>query len=89
MGLNNSDIIKIFNRSTGDFDIWLSDKKENRTPFVNAFIDNGIEGEETLYTPPLIAGCAEIVLDNRLVVDVMADLQFFKQDKFDERYQLV
>ena len=73
-----------FNRSTGDIDLWLADTEENRKPFVKALTEYGIDGAEVFHTLPFIAGYTEIVLDNGFVVDVMADLQFFKQDKFND-----
>jgi hypothetical protein len=76
-----------FNRSTGDIDLWLSDTVENRTPFVKALKEYGIEGAEVFNTLPFVAGHTEIVLDNGFTVDVMADLQFFKQDKFEECFK--
>lgn len=76
------------NRATKDLDIWLADNLQNRKPFVDALIEYGIEGAEIFHTLPFIAGYTEIILDNGFVVDVMADLQFFKQDKFDECYKL-
>ena len=77
-----------FNRSTGDIDLWLADTKENRKPFVNALSEYGIEGADVFHNLPFIAGYTEIVLDNGFSVDVMADLQFFKQNTFDECYKM-
>ncbi len=77
-----------FNRSTSDLDIWLDDSVENRTPFVNALLEYGIEGAELFHTLPFIAGYTEISLNNGFCVDVMADLQFFKQREFNECYTI-
>lgn len=76
------------NRATKDLDIWLADTTENRKPFVDALLEYGIEGAEVFHTLPFIAGYTEIVLDNGFVIDVMADLQFFKQDTFSECYAM-
>lgn len=77
-----------FNRSTGDLDLWLLDSKENRNHFVNALADYGIEGAEFFHTLPFIAGYTEIILNNGFAIDVMADMQFFKQENFEECYKL-
>lgn len=76
-----------FNRSTSDLDLWLADTVENRIPFVKALSEYGIEGAEIFNTLPFIAGYTEIVLDNGFTIDIMADLQFFKHDKFKECYE--
>ena len=59
-----------FNRSTSDLDLWLADTVENRTPFVNALSEYGIEGAEIFHTLPFIAGYTEIVLDNGIAIDI-------------------
>ncbi|MBL7933785.1 MAG: hypothetical protein JNL60_17915 [Bacteroidia bacterium] len=76
-----------FGRTTGDLDLWLADTAENRIPFVNALKEYGIEGAEIFHTLPFIAGYTEIILDNGFAIDVMADLQFFKKDKFQQCYE--
>ncbi len=75
-----------FNRSTSDIDLWLEDTVENRTPFVKALNEYGIEGAEIFHTLPFIAGYTEIILDNGFTIDIMADLQFFKQNNFKACY---
>ncbi len=75
-----------FNRSTGDVDIWLADNENNRLHFVTALKEYGIEGAELFHRLPFIAGYTEIVLDNGYVVDIMSDLQFFKQPTFEDCY---
>jgi predicted nucleotidyltransferase len=77
-----------FSRSTGDVDLWLDDSKENRIQFVEALREKKIEGCEAFLTYPFLAGFAEILLENGIYIDLMSDLQFFKQDQFDECYQL-
>ena len=73
-----------FNRSTGDIDIWLDDSKENRRAFVKSLKKYGIEGAEVFETTPLVAGYTEILLDNGIHIDLMAELQFFKRENFEE-----
>lgn len=75
-------------RATKDLDMWLADTEKNRTTFVEALKEYGIEGAEIFHTLPFIAGYTEIILDNGFAVDVMADLQFFKQNTFKDCYKL-
>jgi hypothetical protein len=77
-----------FTRSTADVDLWLDESLENRQRLVAALNERNIEGCEAFLTYPLIAGFAEILLDNGIYIDLMSDLQFFKQDRFQECYQL-
>jgi predicted nucleotidyltransferase len=76
-----------FSRSTGDVDLWLDESSENRKKLVNALKEKKIEGCEAFLTYPLLAGFAEILLNNGVYIDLMSDLQFFKQNRFDECYQ--
>ncbi|MFY9307779.1 MAG: hypothetical protein WAQ28_01900 [Bacteroidia bacterium] len=76
-----------FSRSTGDVDIWLDESDENRKKFVNALKERNIEGCETFLTCPFLPGFAEIMLDNGVYVDLMGNLQFFKQDSFNDCYR--
>jgi predicted nucleotidyltransferase len=75
-----------FSRTTGDVDLWLDESVENRQRFVNALTERNIEGCEVFLSSPLIAGFAEIMLDNGIYIDLMSDLQFFKQNSFEECY---
>lgn len=77
-----------FNRSTGDIDIWIKDSKENRTKFIAALTNYGIEGAEVYNELPFIAGYSELMLDNGMRIDLMSDLQFFKKDNYNECYDL-
>ncbi|MES2591691.1 MAG: hypothetical protein V4608_07390 [Bacteroidota bacterium] len=77
-----------FSRSTGDVDLWVDESTENRIKLVNALKEKNIEGCEAFLTYPLLAGFAEIMLDNGVYIDLMSDLQFFKQNRFEECYQL-
>jgi hypothetical protein len=47
-----------------------------------------IEGAEAFHSHPLTAGYAELLLNNGIYVDFMADLQSFKQIDFKECYQI-
>ena len=73
-----------FNRSTGDIDVWLDDTKENRSKFVQAVKDYGIDGADLLMNMPFIAGYTELMLDNGLIIDLMSDMKFFKKENFNE-----
>lgn len=77
-----------FNRATGDIDIWINDSKENRTKFIAALKNYGIEGAEVYNELPFIAGYSELMLDNGMRIDLMSDMQFFKQDNYNECYGL-
>jgi hypothetical protein len=77
-----------FNRSTSDLDLWLDDSKENRQRLVNALQEKEIVGCEAFLTYPLIAGFAEILLENGIYIDLMADLQQFKQVDFNDCYKI-
>ncbi len=76
-----------FSRSTGDVDIWLDESGENRKKLVDALKEREIEGCEAFLTYPLLAGFAEILLDNGIYIDMMSNLQFFKQEQFAECYE--
>ncbi len=75
-------------RSTGDVDLWLDESLDNRKKLVSALQEKNIEGCEAFLTYPLLAGFAEILLSNGIYIDLMSDLQFFKQNRFEECYQL-
>ncbi len=75
-----------FSRSTADIDVWLEDTQVNRSNFVKALSEYGIEGAEVFVDSPLLAEYTEVVLDNGMYIDLMSDLQFFKQENFNENY---
>jgi hypothetical protein len=75
-------------RATGDVDIWIKDTLENRKNLILALGDYKIIGAEAFESIPLIAGFSEILLDSGIYLDMMTEMQFFKQDKFDECYEL-
>ena len=77
-----------FSRSTGDVDLWLEDSPVNRQKLVNGLKEREIEGCEAFLTYPLLAGFAEILLDNGIYIDLMSNLKSFSQDRFTECYQL-
>ncbi len=77
-----------FNRSTGDIDIWINDSIENRKKFITALKNYGIEGAEVYTDLPFIAGYSELMLDNGMRIDLMSDLQFFKQENYNECYTI-
>ncbi len=75
-----------YTRTTGDVDIWLEDTIENRKKFVTALEDYKIVGAEIYMDYPLIAGYAEIMMNNGVYLDVMADLTGFAQADFASCY---
>lgn len=77
-----------YSRATGDVDLWMEDSPENRQKFVAALKILKIEGAEAFLTYPLVAGFAEIILNNGVYVDIMSDLQIFKKEDFNECYLL-
>ena len=77
-----------YSRTTGDVDLWLDASQENRIKLVNALREYNIEGAEAFLSHPLIAGYSELLLDNGIYVDFMSDLQFFKQNNFNECYEI-
>lgn len=77
-----------FNRSTADIDVWLEDTINNRKAFVQSLGNYGIEGAEVFLTSPFIAGYTEVMLDNGIHIDLMADLQFFKKENFEACYEI-
>jgi predicted nucleotidyltransferase len=77
-----------YSRTTGDIDLWIDDSKSNREKLVAALKEFGIEGSETFLTYPLLAGFAEVLLNNGLYIDLMADLVSLKQKDFNASYLL-
>ena len=77
-----------FNRSTGDIDIWINDSVENRKKFIAALKNYGIDGAEVYIDLPFIAGYSELMLDNGMRIDLMSDLQFFKQENYNDCHTL-
>lgn len=75
-----------YSRTTGDVDIWVEDSEENRKNLVSALKKLGMEETESFLSHPLIAGYAEIMLDNGIYIDLMSDLQFLKQEQFKDCY---
>lgn len=75
-----------FSRSTGDIDIWLDESRENRERLVRSLEELGVKGAETFLTYPLKAGISEVLLKNSIYLDLMDELQFFKQENFNECY---
>lgn len=75
-------------RGTRDVDIWLKDNQDNREKFVQALLKLGIEGAELYRELPFIAGYSEVMLDSGVPIDLMCDLQIFKQIDFDECYAI-
>jgi hypothetical protein len=75
-------------RTTGDVDLWIDESGENRKKLVAALQEREIDGCEAFLTYPLVAGFAEILLDNGIYIDLMGSLQFFTYDKFEECYTI-
>ena len=76
-----------YSRTTADVDLWVDDSEANREKLVSALQEYQIEGAEIFLKHPLIAGYSELLLDNGIYVDFMSDLQFFKQENFNECYE--
>lgn len=75
-------------RSTGDVDLWIEDSIDNRQRLVNSFKEYGITGAEAFLTHPLVAGYAEVLLNNGIYLDLMANLVAIKQNEFDDCFRL-
>jgi predicted nucleotidyltransferase len=76
-----------YSRTTGDIDIWLEDTPENRENLIKALKEYGIEGAEIFQQIPFIAGYTEVMLDNGIYLDLMADLKLFPQRSFEDSYK--
>ncbi|MFY8185738.1 MAG: hypothetical protein ACOVLD_06705 [Bacteroidia bacterium] len=77
-----------YSRTTGDVDLWLDETESNRIKLVAALKEYDIEGADVFLKHPLIAGFSELLLDNGIYVDFMSDLQFLKQEQFNECFVL-
>ena len=77
-----------YSRTTGDVDLWLDDSQANRKNLINALQDFGVEGAEAFLDYPLIAGYAEVLLDNGIYVDLMSDLVVLKKEDFEACYRM-
>ena len=77
-----------YKRGTDDVDVWMQDTELNRKNFVAALKSIGIEGAELFTELPFIAGYSEVILESGVKVDLMSDLQFFKQISFDECFSM-
>lgn len=77
-----------YSRTTGDVDLWLDETESNRIKLVAALKEYDIEGADVFLKHPLIAGFSELLLDNGIYVDFMSDLQFLKQEQFNECFAL-
>lgn len=75
-----------YSRTTGDVNIWLQDLPENRNALVNAFTEFGIEGAEIFHQQPFVAGHTEVLLNNSIYIDRMANLHSLKQSAFSDCY---
>lgn len=77
-----------YSRATGDVDLWLDDSESNRIRLVNSLKKFDIEGAEIFLKQPLVAGFTEILLDKGIYIDLMSDMKFFKQENFDDCFDL-
>jgi predicted nucleotidyltransferase len=77
-----------YSRATGDLDIWLKDNLQNRQNLVSALNDYGIKGSEFFLKHPLIVGFAEVMMDNGVYVDLMAELTKFGKGDFETCYNM-
>jgi hypothetical protein len=76
-----------YSRTTGDIDIWIEDSETNRKNLVLALLAYGVEGAETFYTHPLLAGYSELLIGSGIYVDMMSELQFFRKADFGDSYE--
>jgi len=76
-----------FHRSTGDVDLYLEDSPGNRDALIRALDAAGYGHFEALRTLPLQAGYCEIMMDDGLYADLMADIPGLDASCFDEYLQ--
>jgi len=77
-----------FNRTTGDFDIYLKDSKQNRRCLINALASMGYGEFEMLMDVPIIAGYCEIMMDDGMYADLMTDINGLEQSDFDAYFEM-
>ncbi|MEQ8417526.1 MAG: nucleotidyltransferase [Imperialibacter sp.] len=61
-------------RATGDIDLYLKDSTENRQNLINAIESLGYGRFDSLLHVPMIAGYCEIMMDDGMYVDLMAQI---------------
>jgi hypothetical protein len=77
-----------FNRTTGDFDIYLKDSELNRRQLIKALAAMGYGEFEMLMNVPIIAGYCEIIMDDGMYADLMTDIPGLEQLNFDEYFDM-
>lgn len=77
-----------FNRTTGDFDIYLKDSALNRRQLIKALAAMGYGEFEMLMNVPIIAGYCEIIMDDGMYADLMTDIRGLEQSNFDEYFEM-
>ena len=77
-----------FSRSTGDLDLYLKDTSENRARLVAALEELGYGRLEPLLRAPFIAGYCEVMMDDGMYADLMAELPGLPSQNFDEHYSM-
>ena len=77
-----------FNRTTGDFDIYLKDSKQNRRHLINALAAMGYGEYEMLMDVQIIAGYCEIMMDDGMYADLMTDIPGLEQSDFDKYFEM-
>ncbi|KAA5537074.1 hypothetical protein F0919_05205 [Taibaiella lutea] len=77
-----------FNRTTGDFDIYLKDSDINRRQLIKALDAMGYGQFEMLMDVPIIAGYCEIMMDDGMYADLMTDIPGLEQPEFDKYFDM-
>lgn len=77
-----------YKRTTGDFDIFLKDTRDNRQNLIKALAMMGYGEFNVLMDVPIIAGYCEIVMNEGIYADLMTDMPGLEQQKFDEYFEM-
>ena len=75
-----------YNRTTSDIDIFVKDSLENRKAMIEALEKLGYGRMEELLRVPLLAGYCEIMMDDGMYIDLMADIPGLDSIDFDAQF---
>ena len=75
-----------YSRTTSDIDIYVQDTPENRQNIVHALDSLGYGKIDELLRVPLLAGYCEIIMDEGMYVDLMAQIPGLDPAHFDAQY---
>lgn len=73
-----------YQRFTGDIDIWIEDKRENRHLLREAFVQCGMEDYPMLETMQFVPGWTDFHLMNGLRLDILVTMKGLEGYSFDE-----